>query len=232
MGKFEAANGGTLFLDEIGDMSFDLQVKLLRALETQVICRVGEEHPRTVDVRVISATNKNLEQLVESGAFRADLYFRLKVFKIEIPPLRERREDILPLIRHYLQQFKSISQTRIQGISAEAMEILQQHPWPGNVRELRNVMEALVILNDLPVIPESLVLQVLETQTTAIEPRADTNTVPGIIPLEKVLERCEERYIRNILESGTHQLKDIAEALAIDRTTLFRKIQKYGLNRK
>lgn len=231
VGKFEAADGGTLFLDEIGDMSFDLQVKLLRALETQVICRVGEEYPRAVDVRVISATNKNLEQLVDSGVFRADLYFRLKVLKIEIPPLRERKEDILPLIRYFLQQFKSLSQMVIQGIAPEAMEILQQHSWPGNVRELRNVMEALVILSDLPVIPESLVLQVLETQSTAIEPHPGANVVPGIIPLEKVLERCEERYIRNILESGTYQLKDIAEALAIDRTTLFRKIQKYGLNR-
>src|SRR5690606_26156882 len=147
IGRFELATGGTLFLDEIGDIPPSTQVKLLRVLEEREIVRVGGTQPLRVDVRVVAATNQPLRERVEQGAFRADLYFRLNVLRIYLPPLRERREDIPALVRRFVRELSQAHDRTFHGISAEAMEILQRYDWPGNVRELRNLIESMVVLS-------------------------------------------------------------------------------------
>ena len=147
LGRFELAHGGTLFLDEIGEIPVGTQVKLLRALEEREIMRVGGVTPIKVNVRVIAATNQPLRQCVEEGTFRADLYYRLNVLRIYLPPLRERREDIALLVRRFVEQFSAEHERPFHGISADAMQLLVDHPWPGNVRELRNLLESMVVLS-------------------------------------------------------------------------------------
>jgi DNA-binding NtrC family response regulator len=146
LGRFELANGGTLFLDEVSEAPLSTQVKLLRVLEQREVMRVGGSQPFTVDVRVLAATNRPLRELVEGGDFRADLYYRLNVLTIYLPPLRERREDIPLLVRRFVQEFSAQHDRAFHGISADAMQLLVDYPWPGNVRELRNLVESMVVL--------------------------------------------------------------------------------------
>ncbi|MEX0586951.1 MAG: sigma 54-interacting transcriptional regulator, partial [Pirellulales bacterium] len=184
-GKFEQSDGGTLFLDEIGEMHPDLQAKFLRVLEGQPFERVGGGKPITVDVRVVTATNRNLEQAVRAGKFRSDLYFRLQVIEISIPPLREHPEDIVLIAHHFLQRFARKARVRVRGFSREALDILQRHHWPGNVRELRNVVERAVILADHDLLlPQDITLSHVEVARSSdtprpAEPPADRPTEPG-----------------------------------------------------
>lgn len=223
LGLFELANGGTLFLDEIGEMSLTLQSKLLRVLETQSFFRVGGTKKVEVDVRIIAATNRELEQSVVESKFRQDLLFRINNFTIKLPPLRERTEDIPPLAEHFLSL---VGGGTNKQLSPEAMDVLVNYSWPGNVREIRNVIERAVILSSQDeILPEDLPLE-LRAQ---IEPRLGPSNGSQQAPVN--LEEMKKKQILNVLEqTGWHQGK-ASELLGISPSTLYRQLKSYGLTR-
>lgn len=215
-GKFELAHGGTLFLDEIGDISPKMQLALLRVLEEREFTRVGGTKPIKVDVRIIAATNRNLQKAVEEGRFRDDLYYRLNVITIHIPPLRERKEDIPLLVEHFVEKFNIQMGKRVKGVSQEAMRLLMEYDWPGNVRELENVMErAMVITKGELITPEDLFLPTSR--------KAEENPMS--------LEAVEKAHILKVLNETGWNIQRSAQILGIDRTTLYHKIRRYGLKR-
>jgi DNA-binding NtrC family response regulator len=218
-GKFEAAHGGTLFLDEIGDVSAKLQLDLLRVLEDRRFFRVGGSDAVDVDVRIIAATNRDLRKAVEDGDFREDLFYRLNVIPITLPPLRDRREDIPLLVDHFLDHLNIETNRRIEGVSAESLAVLMRYGWPGNVRELRNVLErGLVVAKGSLVQPDDLGL----TQTSTRTDSFDTSLS---------LEEVERRHITAVLQASGGNVTQAARTLDIDRVTLYNKIKKYGLRR-
>ena len=218
-GRFELADGGTLFLDEIGDMPASIQVKLLRFLQEREFERVGGTRTLRVDVRIISATNKNLEELVKKGTFRDDLYYRLRVVKIEVPPLRRRKEDIAPLAESFLRKYADFHGKPVQGISDEAMEMLISYDWPGNVRELTNCIESAVVMTrkdsiDIDGIPEYITYKTVD---------ADIDMDGGL------LQEMELQTIRQVLDETGGDKTRAAKKLGIGLRTLYRKIEKYNL---
>ena len=216
-GCFERAEGGTLFLDEITEMPLEMQVRLLRVLETGTFRRVGGTVDIKVDVRIIAATNRSLESMMKEGQFREDLFYRLNVFSVHIPPLRERRDDIPPLVEHFIRN-SSIVPKRTITVSPEAMEVLQRYTWPGNVRELENVVERALILCDGGVVePEHLPMGV--RLTPAFEPEGDDNEL-----LE--LEEVERRYIKRVLEMCKGHRHRAAAILGISERNLYRKLKE------
>ncbi len=215
-GKIEMANGGTLFLDEVGSVSPKMQVELLRVLETKQFTRVGGNEIVKVDFRLISATNENLEKLVEEGKFREDLYYRLNVFTIYVPPLRERRSDIPILANYFVQKFARQMNKPILKISDEAMEILLNHSWLGNVRELENAIERAMVVGKPPEIKPSDLPFHLE-KVNSFESDA--------------LEEVEKNHIQRVLKKYDWNISKAAAALNIDRVTLYNKIKKYGLQK-
>jgi len=221
-GKFEQADGGTLFLDEIGDMALETQAKILRALESGECERVGGARPVKFDVRLIAATNKNIKKMVEEGAFREDLFHRLNVFPIHLPPLRQRREDIPMLASHFLERFgKGLR------LSDEALQLLMTSPWPGNVRELRNVMErAAVLAEDTQVLPRHLPIQPMEAGI-----QEDTcETLPENMSLDERLAEVERSLIMTALsQSGGVQVR-AAQYLGIKERSLWHRIKKYNID--
>jgi len=228
IGKFETAHGGTLFLDEIGEMSPHLQAKFLRVVEGHALERVGGSEPVRVDVRVIAATNRDLEKEVEKGNFRRDLYFRLRVVEIAVPGLRKRPEDIPILANHFLDQFCRETGRRIRGFTPDALEQMRLYRWPGNVRELKNVIERAVVLCEGPQIDASdLMLSKLPTS-------GETNelTVPTDDFTPLTLEELERRHIRATLIATGWNKSQTAQILGIERSTLDRKIRRYGLKRE
>lgn len=214
-GKLEMADGGTLFLDEIGDISLKTQVDLLRVLEDRKISRVGGNTLIPVDFRLIAATNRDLEAMVADGKFREDLYYRLNVFSITVPPLRERREDIPLLAEHFLRKFAHSMNKQVTGIQAAAMERLTAYDWPGNVRELQNAMERAV-----------LVCTAKEIQTTDLPFHAAKFEEA---PLNKTLASMEKDHIKHVLEETHGNISQAARLLEIDRVTLYNKMKKYDL---
>ena len=223
IGKFEAANGGTIFLDEIGTLPMHLQTKLLRVLQEQEIERIGSTRSIKLDVRVISATNLNLEEEVRKGGFREDLYYRLNVIPIVLPPLRERKEDILPLIRHFIEKNCTEMKRPKMTISNEALHMLESYSWPGNVRELENMVERIVALSEsdrimLDDIPSNIMDKVL---TTVTEQGVD---------LVKTVNEIERKMICDAL-SLTKGIKAKAAAmLGLNRTTLVEKMRRLGID--
>ena len=218
-GKFEIAEGGTVFLDEIGDISLKTQTDLLRVLQEREITRVGGNQPIHVDFRCLAATNKNLETLIEEGHFRPDLFYRLNVFRIELPPLRDRREDIPVLVSHFVRKFAQQMNKKITRVSPAAMSQLQQHPWPGNVRELENAVERAMVVAQEP-----------ELRDTDFILKARSNGGSGEIA--RKLEDMEKVHILRVLdECGGNQTR-AAEVLDIDRVTLHNKLKKYGWSRR
>lgn len=222
-GRFEHADGGTLFLDEIGDMPVAMQAKLLRVLENGEVVRVGANEPIQVDVRFISATNRNLEEMVAEKQFREDLYFRIKGATIHIPPLRERREDIPLLIHYFIDQFNRKYNKEIEGIEPEAQQHLMSYGWPGNVRQLRNVIENMVVLSTTPQL-------VAESLPPEIRPRSASitggmNNLVGIS-----IEQAEKELIRNTLKMVHGNREQAAKILGIGERTLYRKIKEYDLS--
>ncbi len=220
-GLLEESDGGTLFLDEVGNLSLSMQSKLLRFLQEHEIKRVGGTETTKVDVRVIAATNQPLEPLVRSGKFREDLFDRLNVIMITLPPLRERKEDVPLLASHFLQKFSEENHKSISHISPEALEILLQYSWPGNVRELQHTIERAVIFSTQPIIlPEDL-------------PRKMSEEVKGLeIPMpEKTLslKELEKKYVLKVLQETGGNKKKASEILGIDRTTLYRILEKERL---
>ncbi len=218
-GKFEMADGGTLFLDEIGDISLKTQVDLLRVLEEKQICRVGGNTFVPVDFRLIAATNKNLEGMVQEETFREDLYYRLNVFTISIPPLRERREDIPLLAAHFLDRFSKNMNKPVAGVNPEALEMMVGYDWPGNVRELQNAMErAVLVARGNEIMPRDLPFYSDDAQEAAAS--------------AKSLAQAERHHIRRLLEESEWNISRAARLLEIDRVTLYNKMKKYGLKRE
>ena len=223
-GLLEMANHGTIFLDEIGDASLNFQVKLLRFLEDRTFKRIGSTRDIEVNVRVVAATNKNLEELVRQGKFREDLYYRLKVIPVHLPPLRERPEDIKPLAYHFIDQFNKEFKKHVRDISKEALEILESYSWPGNVRELRNVLERVMILENTDIIrPEHLPLEI--TLHEELEPSHAVVRLEGAVDLKDV----EKSLIEQALRRAKGNQSRAARLLRISRHALRYKMKKYRL---
>jgi DNA-binding NtrC family response regulator/predicted hydrocarbon binding protein len=222
IGLFERANGGTVFLDEIGDISLAMQTKILRVLQEREILRVGETDPRKIDVRIIAATNKNLEQEIIEGRFREDLYYRLRVVHIEIPPLRERKEDILPLARFFISKLASKLKLSKLRLDSKCVDYLLNYDWPGNIRELENAIEyAAVLSNGERILPEHLPQAVV--QGKGFTARSDDSIT------QKPLGVIEYEHIKKVLESVSGNRKKAAKILGIGQATLWRKMKKMGL---
>ena len=217
-GLFQAADGGTLFLDEIGDMPLALQAKLLRVLQEKEVRPVGSTVSIPVDVRIISATHQDLEELVKNRQFREDLYYRLNVVRLEIPPLRERPEDIQPLANHFLREIARNSTTPARSFSAEAMEYLLTAPWPGNVRQLLNVVEHTATLCSTPVIPVSLVQRALRQKTGAL---------PSLSAARRKFER---EYLTRLLKMTEGNITQAARLAQRNRTELYKLLHRYELD--
>ncbi len=236
-GRFEMADKGTLFLDEIGDMKANLQVKLLRVLQSREIEPVGSTRSQKINVRIIAATNKNLEELVENKDFREDLYYRLSVIPITIPPLRQRKDDIPILINNFLSLFNSDRKHAVKGFSSEALDILCNYEWPGNVRELENLVERLVILKNSGLItpddlPEKYLAGRAHVQLQIQVPTlpADKTQLPEAgICLNSAVEQFENRLILQALNRTRGNKKEAATLLNIKRTTLIEKLKKKNL---
>ncbi len=215
-GKFEIAEGGTVFLDEIGDISLKTQTDLLRVLQEREITRVGGNQTIKVDFRCVAATNKNLEKLIEEGKFRPDLFYRLNVFRIELPALRERRDDIPALVNHFVHKFSQAMNKRITRVAPAAMNQLQQQPWLGNVRELENAVERAMVVGQEPELNEQ----------DFIFKQANVSTSGG-----KTLDEIERAHILQVLEECGGNQSHAADVLDIDRVTLYHKLKKYGWTR-
>jgi transcriptional regulator with PAS, ATPase and Fis domain len=216
-GKFEAADGGTIFLDEVGDVSPRVQVDLLRVLEEKVVTRLGGNVPIPVDFRVVAATNRDLHGMVGSGEFREELYWRLNVFVIDIPPLRARPEDIPLLAEHFLVRFSQAMNRKDMRLSPAALEALQAYAWPGNVRELQNAVERAVVVGAPPLI------EVKDLPVRVTDPPAR----PGLSSLAE----CERSHIESVLSSTRWNISQGARVLGVDRVTLYNKIRKYDLKK-
>ncbi len=218
-GLITMADQGTLFLDEIGDMPLGLQAKILKVLETGEVLPVGDTKPFHADVRLVAATNKNLEEQISKGLFREDLYYRLNVIEVSIPPLRERKEDISVLARHFVEKYSTENNKKVCGISDEAMEILYGYPWPGNIRELRNVIERAVVLASTDKIEPSDLPERIRTQQSA----------KTSLSLKDKMEYCESKIVKETLEAHSWNKEEAARALDVDLATLYRKIKKLGI---
>ncbi len=232
IGLFEEANNGTLFLDEIGDLALPLQAKLLRVLQERKIKRIGENQPRDITARIICATHKNLKKEVEAGRFREDLFFRLNVIPIYMPPLRDRKEDILPLSEYFLKKFSLMNNVNLKGFSKEAIKKLESLPWQGNVRELENAIERAVVLatNDLIEVDD-----LPSHDHTASDGKADGSGSNALFTVNSLmtLEDVSKKYIEFIFKRNNYAKEQTAKELDIDRKTLYRKlkeIESYELN--
>jgi DNA-binding NtrC family response regulator len=229
IGRFEQADGGTLFLDEIGEIDAATQVKLLRVLSERTLERVGSNTPIKVDVRVIAATNKNLKELVAKGLFREDLYFRLNVVKIEMPPLRDRREDIMLLANSFLHEFAKENDRPVKPLSDAAVQLLLAYPWPGNVRELRTAIEHGVVMSNDPTIESRHLPQFLHSQTTDIRNSLPLTKNTLDASTEFNLHDLEANTIRAALALSGGNRTHAAELLGVSRRTLQRKLKDLGL---
>jgi two-component system nitrogen regulation response regulator NtrX len=230
-GKFELADGGTLFLDEVGDMTLKTQAKVLRVLQEQKLEPVGGTASVTVDVRVIAATNKNLEDEIKKGAFREDLFFRLNVIPFRVPPLRERREDIPLLARHFIAELSAEYGKRVKELSPEAMDALVRQAWPGNVRELRNTIERLVIMTpgeriEARHLPATVAAGGPAAEPGALAPAPVSGEFASLI---EAREDFEKRYIWKKYQECGGNMSRTSEALQVERSNLYRKMKGYGL---
>ncbi len=220
-GLITMADQGTLFLDEIGDMTLSLQAKILKVLETGEVYPIGETKPKYADVRLIAATNKNLEELIHKGLFREDLYYRLNVIEVKIPALRERKEDIEVLARHFLEKYSKENNKKVSVLTDEAVKVLLNYPWPGNVRELRNVIERAVVLAGSDKIG---VAELPAKLKTVREGKA-------VQTLKVKLEHYEEKLIKDALQAHNWNKEEVAGELDVDLATLYRKIKKLGIEK-
>ncbi|MBN1532940.1 MAG: sigma-54-dependent Fis family transcriptional regulator [Spirochaetes bacterium] len=224
LGKFELANKGTLFLDEVCTMSLSAQAKVLRSLQEQQFERVGGNETISVDVRVISATNLDAKKAIEDGVFREDLYYRLNVIPIVVPPLSERKEDIPQLAEYFLRRFSNEHGVGEKEITDDGIGMLAEHPWPGNVRELKNVIERLVIMVPRDTITAQDVQNHLEHDAAEKASRGEVS------PLKKAREEFERQYIIEALQQAGKNVSEASKKLGIERTNLYRKMKQYGIN--
>ncbi|KPJ51806.1 hypothetical protein AMJ39_09270 [candidate division TA06 bacterium DG_24] len=219
-GRFEIADGGTLFLDEVGDIPLGMQVKLLRVLQEQEFDRVGGRDPIKVDVRVIAATNQSLEEKIARKEFREDLYYRLNVVSIFVPPLRERRDDIMPLVEHFRQKFADQSGRTVRGLTREARDVLLRYSWPGNVREVANAIERAVVMSRTDVID----VRDLPLHIRGVEGEDEGDDLK--------LDALERRHVARVLSTVDWNMNQAADILGIHRNTLRAKIKRFGLKRE
>jgi DNA-binding NtrC family response regulator len=219
-GVFELAHGGTLFLDELGEIPIELQAKLLRVLEEGRLRRLGGKVELEVDVRVLCATNRDLKAEIKAGRFREDLYFRLNVFQVPLPPLRERRDDIPILVQYFVEKFKGDSAKRVSGVHPDAMEMLKNHEWPGNIRELRNAVERAVILCD----GELILREHLPPDMVGKGPERHSFRLPYGLSLDAV----EREYILGSLQRNGNNKARTAESLGVSEKTLYNKLNRYA----
>ena len=220
-GRVEQADGGTIFLDEIGDISIKTQVDLLRFIQERELRRIGGKTPIKVDIRIIAATHKNLEELIKKGEFREDLYYRLNVITIELPSLRERKEDVPLLTEYFLEKFKLETGKKLKRISEDAMRVLMEYNWPGNVRQLENAIEhALVVGRGLEILVQDLPGNLARKECFELNSTGDLS-----------MESAEKEHILKILKSYDWNIKLTAEVLRINRVTLYNKIKKYDLKK-
>jgi DNA-binding NtrC family response regulator len=214
-GRFQAANGGTLFLDEVGELPLQLQVKLLRALQERVVTKVGDTKPERVDIRVLAATHRNLEDSIRAGSFREDLYYRLNVVQLHLPPLRERGEDLAVLAKFLLDKFVKEFGSKVRGFTPNALIAINKYDWPGNVRQLENRLKKAIVLCDKSLIgPEDL-----DLQAEAISP---------ILTLVQAREEFQRRYILEVLERNNGNRTKTARDLGVDPRTIFRYLEREG----
>jgi DNA-binding NtrC family response regulator len=227
-GKIEIADGGSLFLDEIGDIDQKTQVDLLRFLQEREFRRLGGNETIKVDVRIIAATHRDLKQMVADGRFRDDLYYRINVLTITIPPLRERREDVPILTAHFIEKYRVETNKNVIKISEDALKILIDHPWPGNVRELENAIEhAVVITKDEIIHPKDLPQQILNSSTYQL---VNSTTHQPINPATQTLEDIEKEHIIKVLKDCGNNISKASKVLGINRATLYRKMKEYGIS--
>lgn len=226
-GLFEAAHGGSIFLDEIGELPMGVQAKLLRVLENREITRVGSPHPIQIEIRVITATNRDLSEMVRQGTFRDDLFYRLNVAHIQVPPLRQRADDVEPLAQHFVEIFNQRLGRTIAGVSPQVLAIFHRYPWPGNIRELANVIErAMVVARGNVILPEHLPPHLFETRPAPAA--ASPNGVPGLPELS--LESAEREQILRALQAAGGKRIEAARLLGLSRRTLYRKLDRYGIS--
>jgi len=250
LGKFQEANGGTLFLDEVGELPLDMQVKLLRALQEGEIDPVGSKRPIKVDVRIISATNRDLAELVKEGRFREDLFYRLNVFPIEVPPLRERIEDLPLLVDHFIARFNAQESRRVQGCTPETLAMLKAFGWPGNVRQLENAVFRAVVLCEsdrlaphdfpqisgvMPALPEPTAEDHAQAEAGAAQPaprHGDGDAPVSVLDNDgqlRTLEEIERDLIQFAIEVYAGHMSEVARRLGIGRSTLYRKVREHDL---
>lgn len=227
IGQFEAADGGTLFLDEIGNLGYDVQIKLLRALQERIVVPIGSTNPVKVDVRLIAATNEDLMVISQTGDFREDLYHRLNEFKIQVPALRERGEDLAVFIQHFVDKANDELGKNVREISKEVMDIFQKYDWPGNLRELNNVIKRLVLLSkdeiaDLKALPQEMITSMEAVSAAPVK-------LPGGSDLKLLQETHEKEMIEKVLQDVRYNKSKAAKLLNIDRKTLYYKIEKYQI---
>jgi DNA-binding NtrC family response regulator len=228
IGKFEQAHRGTLFLDEIGDMPIAMQAKLLRVLEEGEVERIGGDKPTKVDVRVVVATHRNLEQLVESGGFRRDLYHRVVVFPLTLPPLRDRREDLARLVEHFARQVSTQNGWKPVPFNAAAIDALKEYPWPGNIRELRNVVERLLLLSGAEVDAESVRMALPATKVSGFANHSSAEDTAG--PLAQRVLTLEREIVLAELDRHGRHITQTAKALGLERSHLYKKCQQLGID--
>jgi two-component system NtrC family response regulator len=232
IGKFESANGGTLFLDEIGDMTLTTQTKVLRAIQEREIDRVGSSHPRKVDIRIIAATHRDLARAMEAKEFRQDLFYRLNVIVVALPPLRDRREDIPAMVEHFLARFCAENNLPLKSLAPETLERLMEYDWPGNVRELENTIERAVALYDGAVIGvDGLPLHVRSRPASAAIESAPSFDEP-VHDLDKAVEEFERRIILSALERANWRQNRAAAELGVTERSMWYKIKKLGIEIK
>jgi two-component system response regulator HydG len=219
IGKFELSTGGTLFLDEVGNISLEIQAKLLKAVEERTICKVGSNRVIRVDTRLIAATNRDLGQAVKDGTFREDLFYRLNVMEVHLPPLRRRPEDIPPLVDLFLEMYRGMSSVRVRGFAQQALDLLCSYDWPGNIRELQNTVQRLTVM-------------ATNSQIGVSEVESALPNSSGQAPQEEavLLSEIERQHIEKTLRRLGGHMSRTAQALGIDRKTLRLKLRKYGLN--
>jgi len=227
-GLFESASGGTLFLDEIGELGQALQVKLLRVMQDHEVRRVGGTNSIKVDVRIIAATNRDLEQFVKEGKFRDDLFYRLNVVRITLPSLKERQEDIPMLAHHFLQKCAAGTTTAVRGFHPDTMEYLKRYRWPGNVRELENAIERAVSLSHGPLLtPDDLPAQIRQASSPSEQKQDVSDTAESVY---LTLEEVEKRHLMRVLKETKGNKVKAAKILGIDRRTLYRMAERFGLD--
>jgi transcriptional regulator with PAS, ATPase and Fis domain len=219
VGRFQAAHGGTLFLDEIGEMPPALQVKILRAIQERAVVRVGDSRAEPVDIRIVAATNKVLEEEIKKGTFREDLYYRLNVVKIDLPPLRDRGEDLVVIAKWFLQKYGREFASKVRGFTPGALVAMRKYAWPGNIRELENRVKKAVVLADRPLVSA----EDLDLRPEILEP---------ILPLAHAKEEFQKRYINEVLARNGGNRTKTAKDLDVDPRTIFRHLEKLEAERQ